>query len=349
MRSRSASIAFVCVVAGVVIPATGRVAAAQASIRNPAAAQALYDDARQLVAAGKFADACPKFKESYRLDPGGGTLLNLADCYEKQGKTALAWSTFKEALVVAQRDGRADRAEFATKHIAALEGRLARLTVHVPAGARVPGLTIALDGAPLGDAAWEVAMPVDPGTHVVEAGAPGKRSVDLSVDVPASAVRQSIEVPALADAVVADSSAAGPGAVAAVEPKAGATAEAATESAPAPSHARATAGWIVGGVGIASIAVGSYFGLHSFSLWSERNGDCAHGCNETAKNAGDDARQAATIADVTLGVGVAAVAVATYLIISGYGHSGAAPRSAALHVAPSALPGGAGLWIGGDL
>src|ERR1700730_549602 len=103
--------------------ACARIASAQAPARNPAAAQALYDEARQLVSAGDFAHACPKFKESYRIDPGGGTLLHLADCYEKQGKTALAWSTFKEALVAAQRDGRADRVEFASTNLGSLEGR----------------------------------------------------------------------------------------------------------------------------------------------------------------------------------------------------------------------------------
>src|SRR3954470_15040871 len=82
---------------GVMLACAG---AAEAAGKNPAAAQALYDDAQAAVAAGKFDDACPKFKESYQLDPGGGTLLNLADCYERQGKTALAWTTFKEALVV---------------------------------------------------------------------------------------------------------------------------------------------------------------------------------------------------------------------------------------------------------
>src|SRR5688500_15771928 len=101
--------------------------------RNPVAAQALYDEARRLVDAGKVDEACPKFKASYELEPGGGTLLNLADCYEKQGKLALAWSTFKEALVAAQRDGRSERVEYANQHIGKLEARLARLTVHVAA------------------------------------------------------------------------------------------------------------------------------------------------------------------------------------------------------------------------
>src|SRR5688572_1853214 len=91
---------------------------AQAAEKNSAAAQALYDEARRLVAQRNYDAACPKFKESYELEPGGGTLLNLADCYELQGKRALAWSTFKEALVTAQRDRRDDRVEYARRHIA---------------------------------------------------------------------------------------------------------------------------------------------------------------------------------------------------------------------------------------
>ena len=77
---------------------------AHAADKNPVVAQALYDEARQLVAAEKFEQACPKFKASYELDPAGGTLLNLADCYERQGKTAQAWTTFKDALEAARHD-----------------------------------------------------------------------------------------------------------------------------------------------------------------------------------------------------------------------------------------------------
>src|SRR5882724_8225780 len=106
----------------------GRAALAQSTGKNPAAAQALYDEARRLEQTGKYQEACPKFKESYQLDPGGGTLLNLADCYERQGRWALAWTTFKEALVGAQRDRRDDRIEFATQHIRALEAKLPYVT-----------------------------------------------------------------------------------------------------------------------------------------------------------------------------------------------------------------------------
>lgn len=346
MRPRFATIAVVSAAVGLMIPLAPRTAHAQPSTRNPAAAQALYDEARQLVQAGKFAEACPKFKESYELDPGGGTLLNLADCYEKQGKTALAWTTFKEALVAAQRDGHRDRAEFANKHLGALENRLARLTVQVPASARIPGLSLSLDGSPLGDAAWGVAIPVDPGPHVVRAEAPGKRAFETSLDVsPANGTRVSVDVPSLADAPAASTP--------------GASASASNTPSLAPvgsgggevnqgSNSRATVGWIVGGVGVASIGVASYFGLRAFSKWSLRNTDCADGCTQEAKNAGSDASTAATLADVGFGVGVAAVAVGTYLVLSGH-KKGAAPSqgTAAWHATPGALPHGAGLSIGG--
>ena len=349
MRARFATLAFVAVGAAVLGPFAPRVARAQASNRNPAVAQALYDEARQLVQAGKFAEACPKFKESYELDPGGGTLLNLADCYEKQGKTALAWTTFKEALVAAQRDGRRDRTEFANKHLAGLENRLARLTVQVPAGARVAGLSLSLDGSPLGDAAWGVAIPVDPGPHTVRAEAPGKQPFETAVEVsPASGARVSLDVPSLADAPVASA------------PAASAT-PLTSSTTPVPrvdggggevnqgSSSRATAGWIVGGVGVASIGVASYFGLRAFSQWSVRESYCPQGlCKADAVTPGKNANTAATISDVGFGVGLAAVAVGTYLVLSGHKKAPAASQATAVwHATPGALPHGAGLWIGG--
>src|SRR5262252_2944627 len=238
-------------------------ARAQSAGRNPAAAQALYDEARRLVKAGNYQEACPKFKESYQLDPGGGTLLNLADCYEKQGRSALAWSTFKEAAVVAQRDRRDDRVEFANQHIVALEKKLARITVLVAETARVPGLAVSVDGSPLGEAAWGVAMPVDPGQHVVRAEAPGRTPFVTTVDVPsAKAVRESVEIPALA----AEPASAPPQAA-----RATVAAPAAAAPAADTSSSKRTVGWVVGGVGLVSIGVGTYFGLRAFSKWNERD------------------------------------------------------------------------------
>src|SRR3954469_12434897 len=74
-------------------------------------AQALFDDARALMATEHYAEAGAKFAESLRVEPGGGTLINLAICHEKQGKIATAWADFHDALSAALREHRAERVQ----------------------------------------------------------------------------------------------------------------------------------------------------------------------------------------------------------------------------------------------
>jgi hypothetical protein len=134
-------------------------------------AHELFVQGRALAARGEHAAACPKFAESQRLAPAGGTLLNLAVCHEAIGRIATAWFEFGEALRFARRDGRPERVEFAEAHLAKLGPRLPRLriVVHVP---NARGLEITCDGVKVGEAGWGESMPLDAGDHVVEALAP---------------------------------------------------------------------------------------------------------------------------------------------------------------------------------
>jgi hypothetical protein len=174
-----------------------------------ALAEALYRQARELMAQGKYEEACPKFAESYRLDAATGTLLNLAACHERQGKVASAWLEYSDAVVSARRDARPDRVRFAEDRVAAIEPQLSRLTLSVPPEADVPGLEIRLDGALIAPASRGVPTAVDPGRHRVEARAPQKVPWARDVDVGKNADQQSVTIPKLAEAAAATAIASG--------------------------------------------------------------------------------------------------------------------------------------------
>src|SRR6187402_2533014 len=127
---------------------------ALADERDPAAAQALFDEARKLSSAGRYPEACAKLAESNRLDPGIGTQFHLADCQEKNGKIASAWATFLEVASQARASAQSDREKAALKRAAQLESKLPRLRIEVPEANRVNGLEIHRDGVLVGSAQW---------------------------------------------------------------------------------------------------------------------------------------------------------------------------------------------------
>src|SRR5262245_41081861 len=113
---------------------------------NRVAAEALFRDARKLFDAGKYAEACEKLQASQRIDPAVGTLINLARCYEKVGRTASAWAAWRDAAATAKQQGQPAREKTAREAADALEPSLARLTIEVPADAREISLKITRDG-----------------------------------------------------------------------------------------------------------------------------------------------------------------------------------------------------------
>src|SRR5580698_4374486 len=118
---------------------------------NSAMAESLFRDGKKLLEERRFDEACPKFKESSRLDPSSGVELALGLCYEGQGKTASAWGAYVTAASLARRDGRHDRELAANKHAQALEPKLSHVTLVVaPETVAVAGLTVKQDGIVVG-------------------------------------------------------------------------------------------------------------------------------------------------------------------------------------------------------
>lgn len=267
--------------------------AVRAQARDKAAAEALFDEGRKLMAAGDYAAACPKFAASQALDAGVGTQLNLADCYEKLGKTASAWALFRETSAAARSAGSPERERIARERAAALEPQLSYLTIMAPAEAE--NVTITRDAMRLDAAAIGSALPVDPDDYEIAASAPGKRPWSIRVRV-APTSRVSVNVPLLEDEpLVAEKTAAE---LRAMEPQL--TAAAATAQPPAPSSTQELIGIIGTGAGVAALAVGGLFGLKAATTWSDAKANCDPYpyCGEDGQRLANDAQQSATISTI---------------------------------------------------
>ncbi len=269
---------------------------------NSAAVEALFGEGKRLASEGKYSEACPKFFASYSLEHRLGTLLNLADCYEKNHQLASAWARFVEARTLAQRSNQADRAEFAAQHAAELEPQLSKLTVNVLKPAA--GLEVKRDGVLVGDGAYGVAVAVDAGKYTIVASAPDRKpwTGEVTVGEGADQKMAAIEVPEL---------------VAAPKPLAASRTTVAEEKH---GPGRAIAGLAIAGAGVVALGVGTSFGVAALGKKSDSNanGNCGAGgqvndCNGVGVGLRDDARTLGNVSTVLIAVG--GVAVAAGLVV----------------------------------
>ena len=292
------------------------VLAAQSALAegSDAAAERLFRNARKALVAGNFDAACPMFEESYRLDPAPGTMLNLADCEEKRGQLARAWQHFKQLYdELPSSDER--RAE-AKVRADAVERRVPKLRITVAAA----GATVVRDGVTLDPASLGIRLPVDPGPHTIVVTATGhhERSYEVSLT---EAEDKELDV--------------APG-----EPAARPRPPALRPDAAPPQNAgntQRTAGWVLGGAGVAAIATGGALGIVALTKLSSANQACAGNiCADAAAVSKYQSAQSFALAtDVTLGVGAILVGTAVILLLTA---SHASPSTLA-HVSLTSIGG----------
>jgi hypothetical protein len=280
---------------------------------DEAMAESLFREAKALMAKDSYAEACPKFAESQRLDPGTGTLLALAFCHEKAGKVASAWAEYTSVLLAADKAGQSERSKVARSRIAALEPLLPHLAVRVPDAMRsVAGFELKRDGIVLGAAAWGTSSPVDPGEHAVDATAPGHKPFHATVTLAPSAAGEIVVTELEREAVIAPPAPTEPPAsVPVVGPP--------REPEPEPDGSgRRTVGYAVGGVGIVGLGIGSIFGISALGKASDANSACpdTRCANADAVRTNDEAKTAATVSTVAFAIGAVAVAAGVYLVLS---------------------------------
>jgi hypothetical protein len=169
---------------------------------QPAGAQAetLFREGRDLMTAGKIAEACAAFDESQKLDAAVTTLLNLAGCREKNSQLATAWGLFLEAE--RQTRGSNDDAtkklhEIAQARAATLEPRVSKLTINVAPASRVAKLEITRGAERIDEAMWNRQLPVDGGTYSITARAPNTADWSTQIVIAAERDTKTVDIPKL--------------------------------------------------------------------------------------------------------------------------------------------------------
>jgi hypothetical protein len=249
---------------------------------DKAVAESLYQAGLKLMDEGKFAEACPKFVESQRLDAASGTQIALAKCFDKSGRTASAWALYKDVAFAFKKAGNAAGEKAANDKADELEKKLSKLQINAVADA--PGLVIRRDNEEVGKAVLGTPIAVDPGPHVIEATAPGYQVWQTTVTIGKENDTQAVNIPALT-----------------VVPK--------------KANSLRPIAFAVGGVGVAGVLVGGIFGGLAASAKSTLKTECPSNACPPGQ-ATDDLNAAKTKALIsTLGLGIGGAALATGVVL----------------------------------
>ena len=227
--------------------------------------------------------------------------FHLGLCFENTGKLVDALNEFNRAEASAA-PGEPDAAlivEKSKKHVAELEARIPRVVVVAPA--EVSGVEVMLDAAPVGASLFGSGIPVDPGSHVVRARAPRRLSFERSFE---AGERTSTTIVV----VLPEDPNAPP------EPTSSSPTTKTSGAGPLP--------WILGGVGVASLAGATYFFLQRKSALNDLESSCpSHtDCPGDQQSTYDRGRRDAVLGDVFLGIGVVAIASSIMVLTLGGDH-----------------------------
>lgn len=327
----------------------------QTSATEKAAAEALFDEALRHLKQQDYEQACPLLERSQRIDPAVGTLLYLAECYERTQRLASAWATFREAASLADASNQTERAAIGRERAQQLEGRLPRVSLEVAPENTMEGFELLRNEEIVRPALFGIPIPLDPGNYELVARAPGHRTWQMTLEVNEEPVVRRIIVPRL---VPVEPTTAPPGPPVAEQsvaseptPPSDPSPPAATSESYSTSSSGAstqeTLGWVSGTLGLIGVVAGVGFGVRAATLDRDAGQHCeAQRCwDERGASLSQDARQAARLANISYGVGGGALLTSLILLLT----APSSPDETAfeLHVTPdTALRGGQVTWRG---
>ncbi len=284
--------------------------AARAHAQAPSEADVAFKKGRELLKAGKYAEACVEFEKSESLDPQLGTRYNIAQCDEKTGKLAAALELYRE---LADKDTNAQRKHISADAAAALDKRVPRVQLQIDNPP--PGLVVKLGERTVPCTGNKCEVRVDRGHYEAVASSAGYTTARASVDVDAEGATVIVKL-VLTKSADHDDLGVGP-------EHAHAQVEAQRQpTAPPTSHRKLYAS-VAMGVGGAAIATGVVFGVLAHGNWNDAKAACggSTSCPDSASLAKanslrDSANSKATIATVLFVAGGIAAGAGVVLYVT---------------------------------
>jgi len=315
--------------------------AAGSSATDKAAAEALYREAVALIEQDQTGPACEKFAASQAIDPALGTMLRLADCYDRAGKTASAWALFEQAAATARGANQPERERIAVERGKELEARLSKVVISLT-GAAPPGLEVRLNDVVIPTVSLGTALPVDPGQLRVELKAEGYRTLEKRFEIAMGPSSATLELPALEPAPKEETVPTAVGTGAPGDP-------AASESSP--GSTQRTFAYVAGSVGVAGLIASGILGYKAYDLNQSSLDQCLdddpNACTREGKDQRDDARKFGNFATVAGVTGGALLAASVVLFVTAPSADSRRETAASSWVLPYVAPGDARVEIGG--
>ncbi len=273
---------------------------AQDPVQAPSAealkhAREQFGQALALQTAGDWAGALTLLKEVAAVKSTPQVRFNMALCEERLGKLVAALGDYELAAADARAEKADQVAEEVERRLEALRQRIPKITVNRGSGAEAA--IISVDGVSLGDQVIGTPMPTDPGPHTIEARSPGFKPFRQSLRL-AEQQSEAVEI--------------------VLEPEPAPPPEARKPPSPAPLRGRSRVyGYVVGGVGVASLATaGVFLGLRASKI-NKLDDTCPMSqCPRSAQSDIDAGKAYNTAANVTLVIGAVALATGVVLVLT---------------------------------
>jgi len=306
---------------------------------GPAAADtaAKFAQAVDLFTANKYDEALPLFREAHAASGSPNARIYIARCLRELGQVPAAYEEMKGTVADATARAESESKYVPTRDSAAaelalLERRVGKLVVAITAPP--PDTAVQINGSDLDAARLGVPVAVNPGSVVVLVRAPGKQTIERTIDVPAGETRSL--------ALTLTDEAGEPAVDPTPDPTGGG------DEVESSGGGLRIAGFVVAGLGLAGIGVFAATASMAQSDYDELDEACGGTtCPSSEQGRIDDGRTLTTVANVSLIAGAVLAAGGVAMIIFGGPSEPDEAAQSALSVAPILGPGAGGITLGG--